>query len=386
MSEIYQGVVRFGFPALYNACREYYNKYLDNPDTSFDHLYVRHLFNDSNVHRLINSSYTPSNVEKVRALEQLVMEKLPPIASFIHLFIKHLAPPTTVATVDSSPSIPSTDETSMESDVSSNDQPTPNVKRQGLGYKPQASKSSSSRVSSKGSLKSSPAVPKLDKFQNTGILSVLKSVEHKYPHFTSCKGCEKCESTFRTLYLTYCSKKHGGAACNAYGLYPHAGEKYLTMVHTSDARPVLKSGVCFQNPLAEPCTTPSGPRSTGRKMSSKHSTSSTESCRQTAGVVRNNQVPLNYDETFPSKQISKAIAASHWRLKPETPLSVYADALKRFRQMKKFIPGYSVPSWGTCASKVLFATEDVESARATADRIYHNRRVKRLNYKRKRLS
>lgn len=224
---------------------------------------------------------------------------------------------------------------------------------------------------------------KIDKIQRRNLRDELYKVTVKYPHFSQCKGCTLCETAFKRLNVTYCSKKHGGPACNNLGLYPHATETYLSVLHSTKKFVGITQG--FENPMVEDkiveeCATNNDSEmnldlnsSNASIIDHKIVENSVPNWRSVAPVSEHQQRMLSIAD--------RQMYAKKWKLTSESNDSDYLEALELMTKLKKRYPNYVPPTWATIVSTVLFESMNIDAAKRTA--IYHRSRY--LSKKAKRI-
>lgn len=194
--------------------------------------------------------------------------------------------------------------------------------------------------------------------------SELQQVTRFYSHFSECQNCPLCEDAFKQLDLTWCTKLHGGNPCTSVGLYPHASDTYLTVLHKTKKLVVMKKGIA--NPLqavssadeaAQLCNTNSNPKL--HESCNKRKRVFHKEQESTTKPENENQRVYSYAENDHFRRMRNA---QYWKLTPQSAISAFNDALAYFIKLNKFVPGYDPPSWGTAASRLLFQYQDVSRA------------------------
>lgn len=223
---------------------------------------------------------------------------------------------------------------------------------------------------------------KLDKIQRRNLKTELDKVQIKYSHYTQCQGCTLCDLAFKRLNVTYCSKKHGGPACNSLGLYPHATATYLSVLHSTKKFVGTTQG--FENPLVEEeVATPMTVEQTAPDTAFNENPVNLST--QHKPIVEN-CAPRNFAPISEHQQRMLSIAdrqmyAKKWKLTSESTDSDYLEALELMTKLKKRYPNYVPPQWATITSTVLFESMNIDAAKRTA--MYHRPRY--LSKKAKRI-
>jgi len=200
----------------------------------------------------------------------------------------------------------------------------------------------------------------LNKLMASSVKKELLKVNVPFPYYTKCKGCELCVHVFQIHDLTWCSKRHKGDPCNPFGLYPHVGEKILSQIH--DTKQInLPTTDGFINPQKELQKAASDVEDACIETSTSNASNT-----KFGDISEYTAVRHDYAEITLAEKMAKVRNAQHWRLQAGQAINLFVEANKRFLQLKKHVPNYVPPSWATFASKMLFLTGNVESARSMA--------------------
>lgn len=225
---------------------------------------------------------------------------------------------------------------------------------------------------------------KLDKVQRSNLKDELSKVSVKYPHFSQCNGCALCETAFKNLNVTYCSKKHGGPACNSLGLYPHATATYLSVLHST--KKFVGSVQGFQNPLVEENIVEEMSTDVQDKISEPSNTSAKQE-KVEKKVPDWRSVAPNENTQGMLSIVQRQMYAAKWKLTSDSEDSAYLEALDLMTKIKKRYPNYVPPTWATIVSKVLFDSGNIDAAKRTACYFrerYVSKRAKRIERARRR--
>lgn len=384
--EVYRSI---NFPVLYAACKKFGSS-IDN--FNLDELFLRQLFllDENMFSKLVNSNGNISCAAKYKALFRVMKttQNFAEIAKFFEFIFSDCS--------DYNPAVSLPIQSSERPEMDQSDDLHQCEHRLNHNSK----RKRKQQHAEKRFVSFHPEKSfELNKIQKQSITKLLLQVERKYPHYEQCSGCSLCDSTFRSSDLTWCSSKHGGQPCNDLGLYPHASETFLTIVHSTKKFVHMPTG--YPNPLRthdlpdlpvkiSPTSSKSSDEvSSARKETTKRN-NLTPSRATSSGVNRVDStlanykaVPHYYNEAV-EKEMRRVKNAQNWRLHVHSPLSHYHDALKYFTSLKKYVPTYVVPSWATGASKNLYQCENVELARRVSQQIHERKRLKRFNSKRRR--
>lgn len=246
------------------------------------------------------------------------------------------------------------------------------IKQTQINLKKKSPASKPAKLNLAVQFKSKISANKLDKHiapQIKEFLTNVKSLEQ----FT-CKGCNLCSRVIGELNITKCSKKHGGNPCNALGLNVHASKTYLTVLHATNQFVQITEG--FRNPLLDEA-----------QLRPEHDTTTNEICMETettsnqcgkACSTRNTlkSFTRDYGDIEILKQVDKQKNRLFWKLHADTAASVYSEAAIKFQTMRKAGMVKPLP-WWSAASKVLFLTGSVQSARDTAMNVQQRQSQKR---------
>jgi hypothetical protein len=379
------------FKHFYAALRAYYIKNssqsVSDAGNYFDREFLLHLtlVNDR-MEKLVTTNYVHSIHDKFHALHYMI-ETESAFAS-IRSFCSILRDVTILSTADEYQQ--NTDECQqqnqptptqiMDTESVSENLPQhqekqlvyvrPNLKRTVNGQ----SKRSNNQSAKVHFVRESAKSMNLDKTQKEALSNMMKSVVNYYPHYKHCQSCELCEQAFKSLDITRCSKRHGGNPCNTLGLYPHASETYLYTLHQTK-KLVVMPGQGYANPLAQKVLSSSEQKNTPSNQTHTNVMQSSKSDHLTR--YQNTRGDLEFEREYVKQQ-----NGMFWKLKHDSPDALYQRALARFKNLKRYIPGYQVPSWATCASKVLYDSLVVADARHVAQNVHE----KRQNSKSRRLN